>query len=172
MPIEHVATAAARRRPDAGVGADATRHRLHRPLAHDPPRPRPAPRRTGDACLERHCLLDCLLLHVASLPPWVVVLGLGPGGNFSVALLCIALRARDSAQADRLSAMSRRVGYCLAAIGPLGVGMLRDATGGWIAVAMLFAVLAVGAGGAAWQACRDRLLQWWVAVALATDHAN
>ncbi|MEY2689947.1 MAG: hypothetical protein RL375_4147 [Pseudomonadota bacterium] len=103
-------------------------------------------------------LLGCLLLPVASLPIWVVVLGLGQGGNFSIALLCIVLRARDAAQAGRLSAMSQGVGYCLAAIGPLGVGVLRDATGGWMAVAVLFTVLAVGAGLAAWHACRNRLL--------------
>jgi CP family cyanate transporter-like MFS transporter len=103
-------------------------------------------------------LLGCLLLPVASLPLWVVVLGLGQGGNFSVALLCIVLRARDSAQAGRLSAMSQGVGYCLAAIGPLGVGLLRDATDGWIAVAVLFTGLALGAGMAAWNACQASVL--------------
>lgn len=109
-------------------------------------------------CLSVIGLLGCLLLPVASLPLWVVVLGLGQGGNFSVALLCIVLRARDSAQAGRLSAMSQGVGYCLAAIGPLGVGLLRDATGGWIAVAVLFTGLALGAGVAAWHACQARFL--------------
>jgi CP family cyanate transporter-like MFS transporter len=103
-------------------------------------------------------LLGCLLLPVASLPLWVVVLGLGQGGNFSVALLCIVLRARDSAQAGRLSAMTQGVGYCLAAVGPLGVGLLRDATGGWIAVAVMFTGLAIGAGVAAWKACQSKLL--------------
>jgi CP family cyanate transporter-like MFS transporter len=52
-------------------------------------------------------LLGCLLLPVASLPLWVVLLGLGQGGNFSVALLCIVLRAGDSAQAGKLSAMAQ-----------------------------------------------------------------
>jgi CP family cyanate transporter-like MFS transporter len=103
-------------------------------------------------------LLGCLLLPVASLPLWAVVLGLGQGGNFSVALLCIVLRARDSAQAGQLSAMSQGGGYCLAAIGPLGVGLLRDATGGWVAVAVLFTGLAAGASIAAWRACADSQL--------------
>jgi CP family cyanate transporter-like MFS transporter len=72
---------------------------------------------------------------------WVVLLGLGQGACFSLALTFFALRAPDSEHAAALSGMAQSVGYLLAAVGPFLFGLLRDATHTWtIPLALLFAV--------------------------------
>ncbi|GAA4234730.1 CynX/NimT family MFS transporter [Actinomadura meridiana] len=62
---------------------------------------------------------------------WAVVLGIGQGLGFATALSFIGLRAHDTQVAAQLSGMAQGVGYVIAALGPLGVGALHDATGGW-----------------------------------------
>jgi len=69
---------------------------------------------------------------------WSVLLGIGQGGNFAVALTIIVLRSRDAHVAAHLSGMAQSVGYTLAAMGPLGVGVLHEWSGGWQAVTVLF----------------------------------
>ena len=46
-------------------------------------------------------------------------------------LTLIALRARTSEGTAALSGFTQSVGYLIAAVGPLGIGVLYDATGGW-----------------------------------------
>jgi CP family cyanate transporter-like MFS transporter len=72
---------------------------------------------------------------------WVVLLGLGQGATFSLALTFFALRAPDSGHAAALSGMAQSVGYLLAAGGPSLFGVLRDATGSWkVPLALLLTV--------------------------------
>jgi MFS transporter, CP family, cyanate transporter len=72
---------------------------------------------------------------------WVVLLGLGQGACFSLALTFFALRAPDSQHAAALSGMAQSVGYLLAAAGPFLFGVLRDATHAWkVPLALLLAV--------------------------------
>lgn len=73
-----------------------------------------------------------LLLAPASVPwLWMVVLGVGQGAAFGLALLLITLRAPDPAAVTALSAVAQSVGYVLAALGPVLFGALRQASGGW-----------------------------------------
>ena len=73
---------------------------------------------------------------------WVVLLGLGQGACFSLALTLFALRAPDSEHAAALSGMAQSVGYLLAAVGPFVFGVLRDATHSWtVPLALLLAVV-------------------------------
>ncbi|MFC0471507.1 CynX/NimT family MFS transporter [Halalkalibacter kiskunsagensis] len=58
----------------------------------------------------------------------VVLIGLGQGASISLALTLIGLRSAHSKQAAELSGMSQSIGYSLAAIGPLTIGMLLDVT--------------------------------------------
>lgn len=60
---------------------------------------------------------------------WIVLLGLGTGGAFVIALSFVGLRSVDPTTTSKLSSMSQAVGYLLAAAGLLGVGALRDLTG-------------------------------------------
>jgi MFS transporter, CP family, cyanate transporter len=72
---------------------------------------------------------------------WVVLLGLGQGACFSLALTFFALRAPDSEHAAALSGMAQTAGYLLAAAGPFLFGVLRDATHAWdVPLALLLAV--------------------------------
>jgi CP family cyanate transporter-like MFS transporter len=74
---------------------------------------------------------------------WVVLLGLGQGACFSLALTFFALRAPDSEHAAALSGMAQSVGYLLAAVGPSLFGVLRDATHAWkVPLALLLATTA------------------------------
>ena len=73
---------------------------------------------------------------------WAVLLGLGQGACFSLALTLFALRAPDSEHAAALSGMAQSVGYMLAAVGPFLFGVLRDATHAWtVPLTLLFAVV-------------------------------
>jgi CP family cyanate transporter-like MFS transporter len=72
---------------------------------------------------------------------WVVLLGLGQGACFSLALTFFALRAPDSQHAATLSGMAQTFGYLLAAAGPFLFGVLRDATNAWtVPLALLLAI--------------------------------
>ena len=71
---------------------------------------------------------------------WVVLLGLGQGACFGLALTLFALRAPDSEHATALSGMAQTFGYLFAAAGPFLFGVLRDATKAWTApLALLLA---------------------------------
>ena len=89
-----------------------------------------------------------------------VVLGLGQGGAFAVALTMIAQRGGTPEVAARLSGMTQSVGYMLGALaGPLAVGLVHDRFGGWSPVAVVFVVLTLGAGFGALGAGRVRTVQ-------------
>ncbi|HEY8479093.1 MAG TPA: MFS transporter [Spirillospora sp.] len=81
---------------------------------------------------------------IASVWGWAVVLGLGQGIGFATALSFIGLRAHDASVAAQLSGMAQGVGYAIAAVGPLVVGALHDATGGWsVPIGCVLAVCAI-----------------------------
>ncbi|MHA3026570.1 CynX/NimT family MFS transporter [Chromohalobacter israelensis] len=101
-------------------------------------------------------LLGCLYAPIGSVWLWIVVLGLGQGGTFSMALTLLALRAPDATTAASLSAMAQGIGYTLAAAGPLLVGVLHDWSGGWNVVGVLVSALALGALVMALGAGRNR----------------
>ncbi len=90
-------------------------------------------------------LFGCLYAPLDGLWGWAILLGLGQGGTFSLALTLIVLRSRDSHVAANLSSMAQGFGYTLASLGPLAVGLVHDWTGGWNAVGWIFAVLGLGA---------------------------
>ncbi len=74
---------------------------------------------------------------------WVAVLAVGQGG-FPLILTAIGLRARTAEGTVALSAFTQSFGYVLAALGPLLVGVLYEATGGWTApMGVLVVALAV-----------------------------
>ena len=89
---------------------------------------------------------------------WAVLLGLA-GGSFPLSLTLINMRTRTPAGSASLSGFMHAVGYLLACAGPLVVGWLRDATGGWVLpVAFLAGCLVVLTWGA-WSSCRPRQLE-------------
>lgn len=79
---------------------------------------------------------------------WVGFAGLGPL-IFPLCLVLINLRTRTHQGAVALSGFTQGLGYSLAAVGPLGIGVLHQVTGGWsvpLTVLIASAVVAAGAG--------------------------
>lgn len=82
-----------------------------------------------------------LMTEPSTLPwLWAALIGLG-GGAFPWVLTMINIKVRTVDGAAVLSGFVQSVGYLIAAAGPLGVGILHAATGGWtvplIAMSML-----------------------------------
>ncbi len=78
--------------------------------------------------------------------PWVVLIGLGAGAGFPLGLAVIAWRTPDGAASAATSGLALGVGYTVAGLGPLVMGLLIDATGGYpAAIAVLLAAAAVQA---------------------------
>jgi CP family cyanate transporter-like MFS transporter len=80
---------------------------------------------------------------------WMFVLGLGQGAALGLAIFFTMARAATPAIAASLSSLAQSAGYLLASTGPLLVGFVHTATGGWtVPVLLLLAVtgieLAVG----------------------------
>lgn len=79
-----------------------------------------------------------LLLAPGSAPwVWIVIIGIGQGAMFPLALTLTVLRAHGPTEAMALSAFVQTVGYAVSIAGPLGLGALHAATGHWW-VAMVF----------------------------------
>ena len=98
------------------------------------------------ATLEAAAIAGLLLAPDAAFV-WAALFGIGQGATFSLALTLIVLRTRDASAAAGLSAMAQTIGYCLAAIGPIGLALVHDASGGWSsAFTVLFACAVLLAG--------------------------
>jgi CP family cyanate transporter-like MFS transporter len=61
---------------------------------------------------------------------WALLVGVG-AVTFPIVLVLIGLRSRTPQGTAALSGFTQSTGYLMAAIGPFGVGVLHDATGGW-----------------------------------------
>jgi CP family cyanate transporter-like MFS transporter len=65
---------------------------------------------------------------------WAVVLGLGQGAAFSLALVLLVDYGATPSGSGRLAGMAFLISYSLASLGPTTMGAIRDATGGFDAV--------------------------------------
>lgn len=101
-----------------------------------------------------------LLLGPASLR-WLgaILLGLGQGGSFSLALTLIVLRSGNTKIAGELSALVQGGGYTLAAVGPLVVGLMIDADIGIQGITWLLLTILTFAASMALLAARQRRLE-------------
>jgi MFS transporter, CP family, cyanate transporter len=97
-------------------------------------------------------LLGMLFAPLSTIWIWAVLQGIGQGGLIAVAMTVIVLRSPDSHIAAHLSGMAQCVGYLLAAIGPLIVGLIRSWTGSFGPCAILFIALGLVAGFNGWGA--------------------
>jgi MFS transporter, CP family, cyanate transporter len=71
-----------------------------------------------------------VLAPVAGAWAWAVMVGIG-AAIFPIVLTLIGLRTRTSEGTAALSGFAQSVGYLLAAVGPFGMGLLYQLTGGW-----------------------------------------
>ncbi len=101
-------------------------------------------------------LFGFVFAPVWSLTAFSIMLGLGQGGAFGVALLLFVLRAGDQHAAAQLSALAQTVGYVVGGlIGPFAVGVIYEWGGSWSVVSIFYfavglasLVLGLGAGRA------------------------
>lgn len=73
---------------------------------------------------------------------WAVVLGAALA-TFPIVLTLIGLRTRTAGATAALSGWTQSTGYLMAAIGPFGIGVLHDGTGGWTAPLLVLTALSV-----------------------------
>ncbi|KAB2328554.1 MFS transporter [Cytobacillus depressus] len=83
----------------------------------------------------------------------MALLGISLGSAISHGLTLISLRAANAEQAANLSGMAQSIGYLLAALGPLMVGLLFDLFHTWtipliflVVITLIFTVAGIGAG--------------------------
>jgi MFS transporter, CP family, cyanate transporter len=87
-----------------------------------------------------------LVLWIEHVPwLWALLIGVSQA-TFPLILTLLGLRTRTPAGTAALSGFAQAVGYLLSAIGPFGMSLLREATGGWtvplLALTALIAPLA------------------------------
>ena len=103
--------------------------------------------------------LGCLYAPLSLAWTAAAVMGVGQGAVFSITLSIVVLRSPDPATAAQLSGMSQAVGYLIASVGPLLLGLAHQWTGDWRAAGPLLVVYtAIGMAGAA-GAGRKRLVR-------------
>jgi CP family cyanate transporter-like MFS transporter len=86
---------------------------------------------------------------------WMVLLGLGLG-TFAMVLTLIPMRARTPETTAALSTVTQGWGYLIAGAGPLLVGVLRGATGGYTGMFVLVLVGVVALTALGWLVTRPR----------------
>ncbi len=87
---------------------------------------------------------------------WTVLLGIGGGCAFSLAMIFLSLRTKDAFDSASLSGMSQSVGYLLAATGPILFGLLHDITASWNPPLLLLLGVSTLLLLAGWGASRNR----------------
>jgi MFS transporter, CP family, cyanate transporter len=89
---------------------------------------------------------------------WVLVLGAGQGAALGLAIYFTMARAPDPVAAASLSSFTQGVGYLVASAGPLMVGFLHTATGGWAVPAVALLAVQGGQFAAGMLAARPRVV--------------
>lgn len=103
-------------------------------------------------------LAGLLFFPTAALALWVIIFGL-TAALFPLSLVLLSIRARTPQSAVALSGFVQSIGYAVAALFPLVIGLLHEATGGWQAPLLLLAATLVLAGPAGWVAGRRQTVE-------------
>jgi MFS transporter, CP family, cyanate transporter len=95
---------------------------------------------------------------LGSAPAWVLLLGVCQGSLLGLGIFFTMARAPDPATAASLSGLAQTVGYLVASIGPLALGLLHSVTGGWDVPFIVLLVITGVTLGAGLLAGRHRVL--------------
>jgi CP family cyanate transporter-like MFS transporter len=87
---------------------------------------------------------------------FVVLLGLGQGATLGLGIYYTMARAPEPVTAASLSAFAQGVGYLIASAGPIAIGFLHDATGGWTVPGLVLLAVVVLQLITGWLAGRAR----------------
>ena len=113
----------------------------------------------GLALLAGAVLMAMLFGPLSLVWVYAALLGLAQGGLFSVCMTLIVLRSPDSLVAAHLSSMAQTVGYLVASVGPLLIGLLHGVTGSFASAAYVYGGLALAAAWFGWGAGRAALVR-------------
>jgi len=99
-----------------------------------------------------------ILAPAAGAWAWALLVGVGTT-IFPLVLTLLGLRARTSQGTAALSGFTQSVGYLIAAIGPFGIGVLYDATGGWTVPLVALCAVVLGQIGAGLMVARPSYIE-------------
>ncbi len=103
-------------------------------------------------------LAGFLFFPTAALPLWVALFGLAPA-LFPLALVLLSIRARTPESAVALSGFVQSIGYAVAAVFPLLIGLLHDLTDSWLIPLWLLVGVLIAVIPAGWIAGRRRTIE-------------
>lgn len=89
---------------------------------------------------------------------WICALGIGVSA-FPLCLTLINRRTRSAQSASAVSGFVQGIGYGIACFAPIGLGLLREATGSWTVPLIVLAATAIPGLIAGWFACRPRFVE-------------
>jgi CP family cyanate transporter-like MFS transporter len=89
---------------------------------------------------------------------WALLVGVA-ASVFPVVLTLIGLRSRTPEGTAALSGFTQSIGYLIAALGPFGIGVLDEVTGGWTLPLLVLSAMAVATGFFAVVAARPRYVE-------------
>lgn len=99
-------------------------------------------------------MLAMLFMPLWSVWYWAVLQGIGLGGLIAAAMTEIVLRSPNPRVAAHLSGMVQFIGYMIASVVPLLIGIIHDLTGTYSASALLFVLIGLAAAWNGWGAGR------------------
>lgn len=88
----------------------------------------------------------------------VGILGVVQSAGFGLGIALVVLRSSGPTTAGKLSAMSQGLGFALASLGPVGVALLREVSGGWNGAFWALAGVAMAQALAGYFAVNGRLV--------------
>ena len=89
---------------------------------------------------------------------WICALGLGVS-TFPLCMILINRRTRTAQTASAVSGFVQGIGYGVACLGPIGLGLLREATGSWTVPLLVLAATSVPGLIGGWFASRPRFIE-------------
>jgi CP family cyanate transporter-like MFS transporter len=89
---------------------------------------------------------------------WLVMIGVGQGATFPLALNLITIRGATPAITTALSAMAQGVGYLIAAAGTYLIGAIHTATSSWTTAIAALAILTAMQIASGWHAGREHVI--------------
>jgi CP family cyanate transporter-like MFS transporter len=89
---------------------------------------------------------------------WLVMIGVGQGATFPLALNLITIRGATPAITTALSAMAQGIGYLIAAAGTYLIGAIHTATSSWTTAIGALAIMTAMQIASGWHAGREHVI--------------
>ena len=88
----------------------------------------------------------------------IITNGFGSGAAIAFCMVLIGLHTKDSRDASSLSALSQGVGYIFAAVAPVLMGTIFDATGSWTVPLIVMTVIGIACTVCGWLSGLNRIV--------------